>query len=282
MTATVATSRFLRFARFELRSTQGLLLADGRPQNLRGWAFDLLQVLIECRDRVVAHDELFAHQADPATAAVFEESLRCGRRIADPWNRDFLIGQMSICQSSYQAMLGQVAAVAACDAAFAEIGGDKLCRAHGRALLGMLALRRGELDRVDLLQVERLDRYRAVESQPDFAASLSQQGHLAWRRGVPQRALALLRQSLPPRRDYPLSRSAKRGLAAVLVALAACERWPQAVRLARALAQEGDVAGAAGLKVPPELACDVQHSYDLAVAAAKAAEPAGGRDAHAC
>ena len=42
--------------RFELRTSQRQLLADGQPLNLGARAFDLLQVLIEKHERVVSRD----------------------------------------------------------------------------------------------------------------------------------------------------------------------------------------------------------------------------------
>jgi predicted ATPase/DNA-binding winged helix-turn-helix (wHTH) protein len=48
-----------RFQRFELQPDAQQLLLDGAPVRLGGRAFDLLQVLVENRHRVVAREELF-------------------------------------------------------------------------------------------------------------------------------------------------------------------------------------------------------------------------------
>lgn len=48
-----------RFGRFELRSSERRLLANGEPVNLGARAFDLLLALVQRRDRVVGAPELF-------------------------------------------------------------------------------------------------------------------------------------------------------------------------------------------------------------------------------
>src|SRR5512137_985355 len=47
-----------RLGRFELRPAERALLDDGRPVKLGGRAFDMLQTLLERRDRVVSKREL--------------------------------------------------------------------------------------------------------------------------------------------------------------------------------------------------------------------------------
>ena len=47
-----------RFGGFELQPDRRRLLADGRPQTLGQRAFDVLQVLIERRERIVGKNEL--------------------------------------------------------------------------------------------------------------------------------------------------------------------------------------------------------------------------------
>lgn len=56
--AGVPPSPSLRFGRFELRLSQRLLLRDGRACPLGGRAFDVLQMLLECHERVVSRDEI--------------------------------------------------------------------------------------------------------------------------------------------------------------------------------------------------------------------------------
>jgi DNA-binding winged helix-turn-helix (wHTH) protein len=48
----------IRFGRFEARPAERRLLVDGRPATLGARAWDLLQALIERRDRVVGKSEL--------------------------------------------------------------------------------------------------------------------------------------------------------------------------------------------------------------------------------
>lgn len=222
---------------------------------------------------------------DPATADLFAESLRAGRRIEDPWRRAFLLAQMLICYAGYEALMGRDASaeamVAECEAEMSKIGGDKLYVGHGRALLGTIAIRRGDFDRANELLAESLDLYRSVESGFDIAGSLAQQGFLAQRQGEPARALSLFKQSLPLHRNYPMSPWVTKGLAHLLIAYAACDRWEVAARLAGALG--GAVEGALGASgdrkpadatrcpAPTELAGRVRQAYEEAVARTRGA-----------
>ena len=144
---------------------------------------------------------------DPATAQLFENGLLHGRRIEDPWRRAFLLAQALICYAGYEALMGRdesaEAMVAECELEIARIGSDKLYIGHGRALLGTIAIRRGQFERAHELLVESLALYRAVDSTFDIAGSLAQQGFLALRRDDPAGALALFRQSLPSTATTP-------------------------------------------------------------------------------
>jgi len=94
---------------------------------------------------------LDTRQRDPATARLFEDGLTHGRRIEDPWRRAFLLAQALICYAGYEALMGRdesaEAMVAECQAEIAKIGNDQLYVGHGRALLGTIAIRRGQFDR---------------------------------------------------------------------------------------------------------------------------------------
>lgn len=214
-------------------------------------------------------------QRDSATAQLFEASLRHGRRIQDAWRRTFLRAQALICYAGYEALMGRdesaEAMVAECEAEMAKIGGDKLYVGHGRALLGTIAIRRGQFDRASALLGESLALYREVESKFDIAGSLAQQGFLALRRNDPVRALDLFRQSLPLHRNYPASPGATRGLAQLLIAFAACRHWRIAARLAGALSVTGDIDDGDWGKAPAELSGRVQAAYDDAVSATRSA-----------
>ena len=211
---------------------------------------------------------------DPATAELFGESLRFGRLIADPWRQAFLLAQMLICYAGYEALMGRdesaEAMVAECEAEISKIGGDKLYIGHGRALLGIIAIRRGEFERANQLLAESLDLYRAVESKFDIAGSLAQQGFLALRQDEPARALELFKQSLPLHRNYPMSPWVTRGLAQLLIAYAACGSWRLAARLAGVLGGATAVDATLSL-APPELSGRVRQAYEEAVARTRAA-----------
>jgi predicted ATPase/DNA-binding winged helix-turn-helix (wHTH) protein len=211
---------------------------------------------------------------DPATAELFAESRHVGQRIQDPWRRAFLLAQMLICCAGYEAVMGRdesaEAMVAECEAEMSKIGGDRLYIGHGRALLGTIAIRRGDFERANKLLVESLELYRAVESKFDIAGSLAQQGFLAQRQGEPARALALFKQSLPLHRNYPMSPWVTKGLAQLLIAYAACQRWDVAARLAGVLGGARAVDAARSL-APPELSGRVKQAYEEAVACTRAA-----------
>jgi predicted ATPase len=219
------------------------------------------------------------HLRDPASAELFAQSLRVGRCIQDPWRRTFLLAQMLICYAGYEALMGRdesaEAMVAECEAEISKIGGDRLYIGHGRALLGTIAIRRGDFARANTLLAESLDLYRAVESKFDIAGSLAQQGFLAQRQGEPARALALFKQSLPLHRNYPMSPWVTKGLAQLLIAYAACERWDVAARLAGVLGG-ARLLDAARPLAPPELSGRLKQAYEEAVAGTRAAlnEPA--------
>jgi predicted ATPase/DNA-binding winged helix-turn-helix (wHTH) protein len=204
-------------------------------------------------------------QRDAATAELFDESRRVGQRIEDPWRRAFLLAQMFICHAGYEALMGRdesaEAMVADCEAEILKIGGDKLYVGHGRALLGTIAIRRGDFERANQLLAQSLELYREVESKFDIAGSLAQQGFLALRENEPARALALFQQSLPLHRNYPTSPWVTRGLAQLLIAFAACKQWNVAARLAGVLGAD-DAA-------PTELSGRVRQAYDQAVVSAR-------------
>lgn len=197
---------------------------------------------------------------DPATARMFENSLMHGRRIADPWRQAFLLAQALICYAGYEASMGRddsaEAMVAECEAEIAKIGNDSLYIGHSRALLGIIAIRRGQFERAHELLLESLALYRAADSNFDIAGSLAQQGFLALRRDDPARALALFRQSLPMYRNYPTSPGATRGLAQLLIAFAASRQPRTAARLAGALGADA---------APAELSGTVQRAYENAL-----------------
>ena len=197
---------------------------------------------------------------DPATRQLFENSLAHGHRIVDPWRKSFLLAQALICYAGYEALFGRdesaEAMVAECEAQIARIGNDKLYIGHGRALLGTIAIRRGQFERAHELLVESLAMYRAVESSFDIAGSLAQQGFLSLRRNDPNQAVVLFRQSLPTYRNYPTSPGVTRGLAQLLIAYAACSQPHAAARLAGVLGVDA---------APAELSGAVKQAYEEAL-----------------
>jgi predicted ATPase/DNA-binding winged helix-turn-helix (wHTH) protein len=203
---------------------------------------------------------------DPATAQLFEDSLVHGRRIEDAWRRAFLLAQALICYAGYEALMGRdesaEAKVAECEAEIARIGNDKLYIGHGRALLGTIAIRRGQFERARQLLAESLALYREVDSVFDIAGSLAQQGFLALRRNEPGQALSLFRQSLPMYRNYPTSPGATRGLAQLMIAFAACGQPRVAARLAGVLGADA---------APGELSGTVKGAYEDALAGVRQA-----------
>ncbi len=207
-----------------------------------------------------------ARKRDPSTAELFDESMRVGRRIEDPWRRAFLLGQCLICYAGYEALMGREESAEAmaleCETQIAKIGNDLLYRGHCRALSGTMATRRGELDRAGRLLAESLVLYRAVDSKFDIAGSLAHQGFLALRQQDPARALQLFKESLPLHRNYPMSPWVTKGLAHLLIAYAACERWHVAAQLAGVLSSADGTVG----ESPAELSGRVAREYEESVA----------------
>jgi tetratricopeptide (TPR) repeat protein len=203
---------------------------------------------------------LDTRRREPATARLFEQSLEHGRRIEDPWRRAFLLAQALICYAGYEALMGRDESaeemVAECEAEIAKIGNDRLYIGHGRALLGTIAIRRGQFERAHGLLVESLALYREVDSSFDIAGSLAQQGFLALRRNDPALALALFRQSLPTYRNHPTSPGVTRSLAQLMIAFAACGQPRVAARLAGVLGADA---------VPAELSGTVKRAYEEAL-----------------
>jgi non-specific serine/threonine protein kinase len=208
---------------------------------------------------------------DPATAELFAESLRLGRRIEDPWRRAMLLTQSLTCYAGYEALMGRDESVEAmvreCDAENQKLGVSGLYRAHCRALLGNMATRRGEFERAEKLLAESLALYRDVGSKFDIGGSLAQLGFLALREGNASRALQLFRESLPLHRNYPMSPWVTKSLAHLLIAFAACERWTVAGQLAGVLSSADEATFAA----PPELSGRAARSYEEAVVNTRAA-----------
>lgn len=211
-----------------------------------------------------------SRKRDPATHELFTESLRIGRRIADPWRQAALLVQGMICYAGYQALMGREESVEAivrdCEPQIEVLGEDILYTGHCRALLGNLATRRGDFERASLLLSESLALYRSLDSKFDIAGSLAQQGFLALRRGDARRALGLFREALPLHRNYPLSPWVTKGIAHLLIAYSACERWQIAARLAGVLAAAG---GDAVASAPAELSGRAARTYEDAVAATR-------------
>lgn len=215
----------------------------------------------------MAHVDL--RKRDPATADLFDEALRTGERMADPYRRAFFLVNALVCYANYEAAMGRDASAEAklleCEIQVARAGGDAIYIGHSRALLATMALRRGELERAEQLVRESLALHRKVESWFDVGAGLAQQGLIALRRGDPARALVLFREGLPLHRHYPMSQWVTKGLAQIVIALGACERWAKTARLAGALSRPGGPTGAA----PPELSWRVADAYEEAVAGAR-------------
>ncbi|MCM2251842.1 MAG: helix-turn-helix transcriptional regulator [Ramlibacter sp.] len=212
-----------------------------------------------------------SRQRDPGTTRFFAESLRAGSLIEDPWDRAFLRAQTLICYAGYEALMGRDDSVEAmvreCEEEIERMGNTGLYIGHCRALLGTMAIRRGEFERAGSLLAESLALYRAIDSKFDIAGSLVQQGFLALRQGNPSWALQLFRESLPLHRNYPMSPWVTKGLAHLLIAYAACERWVVAARLAGVLSGARGAAGAA----PPELSGRAARAYEEAVARVRSA-----------
>ena len=206
-----------------------------------------------------------SRQGDPATAALFERSLRLGRSIEDSVRRGIQVILCLTCYASYEALMGRDdkvdALVRECEAECAKLGGVYLHLGHCRSLQGTMATRRGDFERAGRLLAESLDLYRAVDSKFDIANSLAQQGSLALRLGDPASAVQLFRESLPLHRNYPMSPWVTKGLANLLIAYAACGRWTVTARL----------AGVLGGDDRPVLSGRAAQAYAEAVAAARSA-----------
>jgi TolB-like protein/DNA-binding winged helix-turn-helix (wHTH) protein/thioredoxin-like negative regulator of GroEL/rhodanese-related sulfurtransferase len=56
-----ARARVVAFGKFKLDPGRRLLLADGRPVAVNARAFDILELLVRCADRVVTKDEIVGH-----------------------------------------------------------------------------------------------------------------------------------------------------------------------------------------------------------------------------
>jgi predicted ATPase/DNA-binding winged helix-turn-helix (wHTH) protein len=226
----------------------------------------------------MAHIDL--RKRDPATAALFEESLRIGRRLSDPYVRPFFLGNALVCYANYEAAMGRDEAAQAmlreCEAQIAQAGNDAIYIGHARALLATMAVRRGDLDSAERLAAESLALHRAVDSRLDVGAGLAQQGLIALMRGDPQRALRLFQESLPLHRHDPMSQWVTKGLAHLLIAHQACGRDALASRLAGALARSASVDD-----VPPELSPRIAQIYAQAVGRAREALGPDGFDAQA-
>ena len=61
MTTLQAQAEAFRFGKFVLKPHRRLLLADGVPVPLSSRAYDILEMLVRCHERVVSRDELVAH-----------------------------------------------------------------------------------------------------------------------------------------------------------------------------------------------------------------------------
>lgn len=208
---------------------------------------------------------------DPETAQLFAESLAAGRRIEDPWRQAFLLVNCLICQANYEAMMGRdnsaEAMVRECEAQITKIGGDPIYFGHCRALLATMATRRGDFELASGLVAESLALHRSVDSKFDIAGGLAQQGLLALSQGNPERALILFKESLPLYSNYPMSQWVTKGLAHLMIAYAACERWPVAARLVGLLGGAGDPITTA----PPELSGRVAQAFEEAAVRTRAA-----------
>jgi tetratricopeptide (TPR) repeat protein len=212
---------------------------------------------------------------DESTRELFEESLRLGRQVEDRWYASMVVVQCLICYAGYEALMGRAETAESlahdCEREVSGIGGDRLYVGHCRALLGNMAVRRGDFERAGELLNQALAIYREVESKFDIGGALAQLGFLALRQGHSDQALQLFRQSLALHRNYPMSQWVAKGLAHLVIALAACRRSRVAAQLAGLLSGSGGDAG-----TPPELAGQVAREYGAAVVSVRDAlgEPA--------
>jgi predicted ATPase/class 3 adenylate cyclase len=206
---------------------------------------------------------------DPGTADLFAESLGHGRQIQDPWRSAMLITQCLTCYAGYEALMGRydsaAARVAECEIEVARIGNDGLYVGHCRALQGTMAVRRGDFESAGRLLDESLALYRTAGSKFDIGGSLAQHGFLALSQGNPMLALQRYKEGLELHRNYPMSPWVTKGLAHLLIAYAACERWQIAARLTGALRS----AESASAAVPSDLSGRVARAYEEAVARTK-------------
>lgn len=208
------------------------------------------------------------------TEELFREALRQARRIPDPWNASYASMQCFICYAGYMSHLGQYDVaerlVQQCEAELASIGNDQLYVGHCRALLGNMALRRGEFEQADRCFGDALMLYREIESKFDISGILLQKGFLAIRQNKPQEALLLFRESLPPHRNYPDSQWVARSLAHLVIAFSGCGEWIMAAQLAGILGgrENGPVPSK---RAPKEISGTVAKIYEAAVLHAEAA-----------
>ncbi len=217
----------------------------------------------------IAHIDL--RKRDPATAQLFEEGVRAGRRIPDPWVRAYFLGNALVCYANYEAAMGRDVSAQAklreCESQIARAGNDAIYIGHCRALMATMAIRRGDLEEAERLVAESLALHRAVDSKFDVGAGLAQQGQIALQRGDAQRGLQLFRESLSLHRHHPTSQWVTKGLAHVLIACSACGESRMAARLAGALRRDD----ASPVAAPPELSRRVAQAYEEALASAAAA-----------
>jgi len=129
-----------------------------------------------------------------------------------------------------------------------------------------MAVRRGELERAQVLLDESLCLYRAAGSKFDIGGSLAQHGFLALQKGDPMVALQSFKESLQLHRNYPMSPWITKALAHLLIAFTACAKWIVSAQLAGALGGADRAAHAA----PPELSGRAARAYEEAVSRTRA------------